>query len=120
MTVHRPACRQPLGAATRLPTWRFDLAWVVSPAGPPPSSSCSWSLGPIALIVIAAFTPERDIFAVGPSAGWRPTIENFVALWSRWGDFFAGLINSLIVTAGATVLAVLVSTFAGFGYFPVA
>jgi multiple sugar transport system permease protein len=75
-----------------------------------------WSIGPIALIVVAAFTPERDIFAVGASPGWRPTIENFVALWTRWGDFFTGLLNSLIVTAGATILAVLASTFAGFGY----
>lgn len=75
-----------------------------------------WSIGPIALIAIAAFTPEREIFAVGSSAGWRPTLENFVALWTKWGDFFAGLRNSLIVTAGATILAVLVSTLAGFGY----
>ena len=49
-------------------------------------------------------------------AGWRPTIDNFVALWSKWGDFFAGLANSLIITAGATLLAVPVSTLAGFGY----
>jgi multiple sugar transport system permease protein len=75
-----------------------------------------WSLGPIALIVVAAFTPEREIFAVGPSAGWRPTLENFVALWTKWGDFFTGLLNSLIVTIGATLLAVTVSTLAGFGY----
>ena len=74
-----------------------------------------WSIGPIALIVMAAFTPERDIFAV-VSTGWRPTLENFVLLWTRWGDFFAGLTNSLIVTAGATVLAVTVSVLAGFGY----
>jgi multiple sugar transport system permease protein len=75
-----------------------------------------WSIGPIALIAIAAFTPEQDIFAVGRSAGWRPTLANFAALWTRWGDFFIGLRNSLIVTAGATVFAVLVSTLAGFGY----
>ena len=75
-----------------------------------------WSIGPIALIVAAAFTHERDIFAVGPTGGWHPTLENFTGLWTRWGDFFTGLRNSLIVTAGATVLAVLVSTLAGFGY----
>jgi multiple sugar transport system permease protein len=75
-----------------------------------------WSLGPIALIVSAALTPERDIFAVGATGPWRPTLENFVHLWSRWGDFFAGLLNSLIVTTGATLVAVGVSTIAGFGY----
>jgi multiple sugar transport system permease protein len=74
-----------------------------------------WSIGPIALILLAAFTPERDIFAAS-RAGWRPTIANFAALWAKWGDFFAGLANSLIVAAGATILAVVVSTLAGFGY----
>lgn len=76
-----------------------------------------WSLGPITMIVLAAFTPERDIFATGRSAlNWRPTLENFVSLWTRWGDFFAGLLNSFIVTAGATVFAVTVSMLAGYGY----
>jgi multiple sugar transport system permease protein len=98
------------------PSWRLDqiganLAKVIAVA-----FVLLWSLGPIALIAVAAFTPERDIFAVGSSAGWRPTAENFVALWARWGDFFHGLFNSLVVTTGATILAVLVSTFAGFGY----
>jgi multiple sugar transport system permease protein len=75
-----------------------------------------WSIGPIAMIAIAAFTPEQDIFAVDRSTGWHPTLANFIALWTRWGDFFIGLHNSLIVTTGATVFAVLVSTLAGFGY----
>ena len=50
--------------------------------------------------------------------GWlfEPTIANYTGLWTRWGDFFAGLANSLIVTVGATLLAVAVSTLAGFGY----
>ncbi len=75
-----------------------------------------WSLGPITMIVVAAFTPEKEIFSVTGSAGWQPTLENFVMLWAKWDDFFTGLINSLIVTLGATVLAVVVSTLAGFGY----
>ena len=33
-----------------------------------------WSIGPITMIVMAAFTPERDIFAVGPRRrGMRPS-----------------------------------------------
>jgi multiple sugar transport system permease protein len=75
-----------------------------------------WSIGPIGMIVMAAFTPERDIFAIGSSTSWHPTFANFIDLWTRWGDFFVGLGNSLIVTVGATILAVLVSTLAGFGY----
>jgi multiple sugar transport system permease protein len=77
----------------------------------------AWSLGPIALIALAAFTPERDIFSPTRSwATWHPTLANFTGLWQRWGDFFAGLANSVIVSAGATVFAVIVSTLAGYGY----
>jgi multiple sugar transport system permease protein len=76
-----------------------------------------WSLGPIALIALAAFTPEREIFAAGHAwSAWRPTLAHFTGLWLRWHDFFQGLLNSAIVTAGATVLAVAVSTLAGYGY----
>jgi multiple sugar transport system permease protein len=76
-----------------------------------------WSLGPIALIALAAFTPEREIFATGHAwSTWRPTLANFSGLWLRWGDFFHGLANSVVVSAGATVLAVAVSTLAGYGY----
>lgn len=76
----------------------------------------AWSLGPIALIVLAAFTPEREIFSAARSTGWHFTLANFTGLWARWGEFFAGLWNSLLITAGATVLAVAASTLAGFGY----
>jgi multiple sugar transport system permease protein len=76
-----------------------------------------WSLGPIAMIAFAAFTPERDIFASGRSLlAWRPTFEHFIGLWTRWGDFFTALRNSFIITAGATLFAVAVSTLAGYGY----
>jgi multiple sugar transport system permease protein len=98
------------------PSWRLDRLLANLAKSIAVAFVLVWSLGPIALIAVAAFTPERDIFAVGSSAGWRPTVENFVALWARWSDFFAGLLNSLIVTTGATVLAVVVSTLAGFGY----
>ncbi len=75
-----------------------------------------WSVGPIALIVVAAFTNEKEIFAFGARGPWRPTLENFHGLWLRWGDFFAGLRNSLIITTGAALLAVAVSTLAGYGF----
>ena len=53
---------------------------------------------------------------IAPSRHGARRSRTSVALWARWGDFFAGLTNSLIVTTGATILAVAVSTFAGFGY----
>lgn len=74
-----------------------------------------WSLGPIVLMVMAAFTPERDMFG-GAGARWNPTLANFHALASRWSDFFGALGNSLIITIGATLVAVAASLLAGYGY----
>lgn len=76
----------------------------------------AWSLLPIALIVMSSFKSDRDIFSLGSRFVFTPTLANYAQLWSRWGDFFHGLWNSFLVTAGATVLAVLVSLLAGFAY----
>ncbi|CAH1673743.1 MAG: carbohydrate ABC transporter permease [Chelatococcus sp.] len=76
----------------------------------------AWSLIPIAMIMMSSFKTDRDIFAVPPRLAFQPTWTNYVALWERWGDFFHGLLNSLIVTAGATIVAVLSSAVAGYAY----
>jgi multiple sugar transport system permease protein len=75
-----------------------------------------WSVFPIAFIVLSSFKPGRDIFAVPPKLVFTPTLAHYLNLWERWGSFFEGLLNSLIVTIGATVLAVAVSALAGFTY----
>lgn len=75
-----------------------------------------WSLFPIVFIVLSSFKPGRDIFAVPPKWLFEPTFAHYLDLWDRWQSFFDGLANSLIVTAGATVLAVAASSLAGFAY----
>ena len=65
---------------------------------------------------MSSFKSDRDIFSIGSRFAFAPTFANYEQLWSRWGDFFHGLWNSFLVTAGATVLAVLVSLLAGFAY----
>lgn len=75
-----------------------------------------WSLFPIAFIVMSSLKPGQEIFAVPPAYLFTPTFEHYVSLWSRWGVFFDGLLNSTIVTAGATALAVVASTCAGYVY----
>jgi multiple sugar transport system permease protein len=76
----------------------------------------AWSLVPIVMIALSSFKADRDIFAVPPRFSFAPTLTNYVALWERWGDFFNGLLNSLIVTVGATIVAVLASAIAGYAY----
>lgn len=73
-----------------------------------------WSLGPIAVLVLSSFKPGDEIFAAPPRLFFEPTIRHYVALWTRWSAFFDGLRNSLVVTTGATLLAVAASTMAGF------
>ncbi len=75
-----------------------------------------WSAFPIALVVLSSFKPARDIFVFPPTWAFAPTLANYAGLWLRWPDFFRTLGNSLIVTLGATVLAVLVSAMAGYVY----
>lgn len=75
-----------------------------------------WSAFPIALVVLSSFKPARDIFVFPPTWAFSPTLANYAGLWLRWPDFFRTLGNSLIVTLGATALAVIVSAMAGYVY----
>lgn len=75
-----------------------------------------WSLFPILFIVMSSLKPGQDIFAVPPRWLFEPTLRHYEELWRGWRVFFDGLTNSLIVTVGATVLAVVTSTCAGYVY----
>lgn len=75
-----------------------------------------WSAFPIFMVVSSSFKAPIDIFAVPPKLLFEPTLDNYRQLASAWPEFFDGLVNSLIVTAGATVLTAIVSLFAGYAY----
>jgi len=75
-----------------------------------------WSLFPIAFIVLSSLKPGQDIFAVPPKWLFEPTLRHYSVLWTSWQSFFGGLLNSTIVTLGATLLAVVASTCAGYVY----
>lgn len=75
-----------------------------------------WSAFPIALVVLSSLKPARDIFVFPPVWAFAPTLQNYESLWLRWPDFFRTLGNSLVVTLGATALAVIASAMAGYVY----
>lgn len=50
----------------------------------------TWSLVPIAFIVVSSLKPGQDIFAVPPKYFFTPTIRHYAELWSSWGVFFRG------------------------------
>jgi multiple sugar transport system permease protein len=75
-----------------------------------------WSLAPIAFVIVSSLKSGQDIFAVPPKLVFVPTLQHYGELWTRWGSFFGGLLNSTIITIGATVLAITASTCAGYAY----
>lgn len=75
-----------------------------------------WSGFPILFLIMSSFKPPRDILAFPPRFIFEPTLVNYRSLIARWPEFFDALWNSLLITAGATVLTVLVTTLAGFVY----
>jgi len=75
-----------------------------------------WSLAPIVFMVMSSVKPGQDIFAVPARLTFVPTLQHYQDLWSRWGGFFQGLLNSAIITIGSTLVVVAASTIAGFAY----
>ncbi len=75
-----------------------------------------WSGAPIFLLVISSFKPPRDILAFPPQFIFSPTLENYRALVAQWPGFFDALLNSLVITVGATLLTVIITTMAGYVY----
>jgi multiple sugar transport system permease protein len=75
-----------------------------------------WSLAPIALVVSSSFKPAALIFDVPPKWLFAPTLDNYRLLVSQWPDFFRCLWNSLVVTVGATAVALVASGLAGYVY----
>jgi multiple sugar transport system permease protein len=75
-----------------------------------------WSIGPILVLVLASLKLSRDIFVWPPELLSRPTLANYVRLWTRWPTFFDNLRNSGLVAVGATVMTVVASTLAGYVY----
>ncbi len=76
----------------------------------------AWSVAPIALIVLASFKPPLEIFAIPPTLVFEPTLDNYRRLFEAWPAFLPNMLNSLIVTAGATAVTVFAAVLAGYVY----
>ncbi len=75
-----------------------------------------WSVFPILLVVTSSFKEARDIFAQPPQFLFSPTLDNYRTLLAEQPAFFRGLVSSLLVTIGATIVTVAVSCAAGYVY----
>jgi multiple sugar transport system permease protein len=75
-----------------------------------------WSVFPIALVVLSSFRPQRDIFVIPPTLIFSPTFNNYARLLEQWPAFLPNMLNSLLITAGATLVCVGFATLAGYVY----
>jgi multiple sugar transport system permease protein len=75
-----------------------------------------WSAFPILFVVMSSFRHQRFILRYPPVLWVRPTLTNYIVLWTQWQDYFTTIRNSVIIALGATVLAALVSFLAGYAY----
>jgi multiple sugar transport system permease protein len=76
----------------------------------------AWSVFPIALVILSSFRPQRDIFRIPPTLIFAPTLDNYERLLRNWPSFFPDMLNSLVITAGATIVTVTFATLAGYVY----
>lgn len=75
-----------------------------------------WSAVPIAYIVLSSVKPANEMFVFPPTLWFRPTFVHYATLWNEWGEFFDTLRNSLVISAGATLLTAAASFLAGYAY----
>lgn len=75
-----------------------------------------WSGFPILFLIASSLKPPREILAFPPRFIFTPSLDNYRALFERWPEYFDALRNSLIITIGATVVTVVVTTLAGYVY----
>lgn len=75
-----------------------------------------WSFAPIAIALVSSFKHPRDIFTYVPTVVFEPTLANYAALLDEWSSFWSAMGNSVIVTAGAAAMVVLVSLPAAYAY----
>jgi multiple sugar transport system permease protein len=70
-------------------------------------------LFPLAWIVGLSLKTRLQVFASPPLFVWRPTFENYIATLGR-ADFGQAFINSLVVSAGAVSLSLIVGVPAAY------
>ena len=75
-----------------------------------------WSGFPILLVVLASLKPDREIFKFPPEFIFTPTLANYAELFENRPVYLDSLVNSVIITIGATLLTVVASTLGGYVY----
>jgi multiple sugar transport system permease protein len=70
-------------------------------------------LVPVAWLLTTAYKPARDIFSIPPRLGFEPSLENFATLMG-YMDVPGLAASSLVISGGATLLALVLGVPAGY------
>jgi len=73
------------------------------------------SIAPILYLFITSFKPAELTFSVPPVWNFRPTLQNYYDVFVG-GKFTKYFMNSLIVASTTTIIAVVLGSFAGYGF----
>jgi multiple sugar transport system permease protein len=73
------------------------------------------SIAPIGYLLITSFKPPQLTFAIPPVWIFEPTLQNYREVFAG-GTFVKYFLNSLSIAAGTTLLALILGSFAGYGF----
>jgi multiple sugar transport system permease protein len=73
------------------------------------------SIFPIAFLLITSFKPAQLTFAIPPVWIFSPTLQNYFDVFAG-GTFSKYFVNSLLVASITTSIALILGSFAGFGF----
>ena len=73
------------------------------------------SLFPIFYLLITSFKPPNLTFAIPPVWIFQPTLKNYLEVFAG-GKFVSYFMNSLTIALGTTFLALVLGSFAGYGF----
>jgi multiple sugar transport system permease protein len=69
---------------------------------------------PVAWIIMSSFKTREEILATPPTLIFSPTLSNYIDLFTQNQNFARQLLNSVVMSLSAVVIAVLVSFLAAF------
>ena len=69
-------------------------------------------LAPLAWLVLTGFKTNKELFWIPRSCRWSGNLKNYLAAWKAGIGKY--MFNSILVTAGATLLSTLVSSMSAF------
>lgn len=74
-----------------------------------------WSIVPLLWMLLTAFKPQTAINTATPVFTFAPTLVNFMHLFTGGNAIGPYILNSVLASAGSTVIAVGLGTMAGYG-----